>query len=154
MEQRLDALFPRDRQASSAAASVTAPALASKAATAGNDGRGGRQQVDEAKGRQKEERPAAATLCEDGTVGATGGEFELQVAMFEEVLCVAVLFIDVDPIIRSLFRRFTRPSSLLGSSKVSSPIRIPLSPPWLSPMHLSTLYPKKNGLQCRRCAPS
>ncbi|XP_078017992.1 uncharacterized protein LOC144458715 [Epinephelus lanceolatus] len=39
-------------------------------------------------------------LYDDGTRGATGGEFELQ-----------------DPIIRSLFRRFTRPSSLLGSSK-------------------------------------
>ncbi|XP_078031300.1 uncharacterized protein LOC144466975 isoform X1 [Epinephelus lanceolatus] len=86
---------------SSAEASVTAPAL-----------------ILGWKGRQEEERPAAAALYEDGTVGATGGEFELQVAMFEEVLCVAVLFIDVDPIIRcSLFRRFTRPSSLLGSSK-------------------------------------
>ncbi|XP_049416298.1 uncharacterized protein LOC125878876 isoform X1 [Epinephelus fuscoguttatus] len=63
-------------------------------------------------------RPAAAALYDDVTVGATGEEFELQVAMFEEVLCVAVLFTDVDPIIRSLFRRFTRPSSLLGSSKL------------------------------------
>ncbi|XP_078031301.1 uncharacterized protein LOC144466975 isoform X2 [Epinephelus lanceolatus] len=89
---------------SSAEASVTAPAL-----------------ILGWKGRQEEERPAAAALYEDGTVGATGGEFELQVAMFEEVLCVAVLFIDVDPIIRcSLFRRFTRPSSLLGSSKITS----------------------------------
>ncbi|KAL7371713.1 hypothetical protein ABVT39_003801 [Epinephelus coioides] len=60
--------------ASSAAASVTAPAVASKAAAAGNDGGGGRQQVDEAKGRQEEEETR-----DDGTVGATGGEFELQV---------------------------------------------------------------------------
>ncbi|XP_049416299.1 uncharacterized protein LOC125878876 isoform X2 [Epinephelus fuscoguttatus] len=65
-------------------------------------------------------RPAAAALYDDVTVGATGEEFELQVAMFEEVLCVAVLFTDVDPIIRSLFRRFTRPSSLLGSSNLTN----------------------------------
>ncbi|KAL7395746.1 hypothetical protein ABVT39_022389 [Epinephelus coioides] len=75
---KITQMFAGYGRASSPAASMTAPALASKAAAAGNDGRGGRQQVDEAKGRQ-EERPAAAALYDDGTGGATGGEFELQI---------------------------------------------------------------------------
>ncbi|KAL7393665.1 hypothetical protein ABVT39_014136 [Epinephelus coioides] len=53
------------------------------------------------RGGGRRRRPAAAALYDDGTGSPTGGEFELQ-----------------DPIIRfTLFRRFTRPSSLLGSSK-------------------------------------